>query len=447
MRFSFLDLMKCPYCGSGFRIQDVIEKKKEDVIFGCIRCECSEFPIVEGILILKASFMNGIVVRLIKDRRTREAAVHCFGWDDFENLSRSYVPFRFSNKIQEPLKRLSYRLGHAELFREKGKIFSDYSTERLPFSEVLGKSSFDMYLKNRFSTFSFWSIYAFLPLLKRKKSKILDLGCGAGHGAFVVSNYVEPLLHCCSDSSYRLLYLARKYFVQSAEFVCLDANSPLPFKDKLFDTILMSDAFHYVYGRACLAREMERTLVPGGLILLQHLHNSLTQNPAKGGYPLTPKSYANLFDNDGIELKVLPEKRIVESYLFDNKLDLLEEYSENELNSTNAMILMATSDKSIFKVYDRVNSDFLRIKNNLVINPIYDVKSKDDYILLVRSSQYARAQFLYEDYYPLTKKYIPEKYEIRKEYVSGQKVQISDLDKLEDLMKRFVIINVPENYL
>jgi SAM-dependent methyltransferase len=449
MRSQFLKLMKCPYCGSGFRIQDVIEEKEDDLIFGCVRCECSEFPIVEGILILKAGPMNRLIVRFIKERRTCEASIHCFGWDDFESLYKSYISFRFSKKIQEALRRFLFVLGRAELFREHGKNYRDYSAESLSFYDVLGKSSFDMYLRNRFSTFSFWSIYPFIPLLKRKKSKILDLGCGAGHGAFVVSKYVEPQLHCCSDTSYRLLYLARKYFVQRAEFVCFDANSPLPFKDQLFDTIMMSDAFHYVYGRAYLAREMERTLLPGGLILLQHLHNSLTQNPATGGYPLTHKTYAHLFDSDKFELNVMPEKRIVESYLFGNKLDLTAKYSEDELNSTNAMILMATSDKSLFKVYDKVNRDFLSVKNNLVINPIYEMKSTDDSILLVRSSQYARAQFLYEDYYPLTKKYIPEKYEIRKEFVSvsGRKVHISDLEKAEDLMKRFIIINVPENYL
>lgn len=442
-----MKLMKCPYCGSGFRIQDVIEKKEEEVIFGCVRCECSEFPVVEGILILKASPLNKRVVRLIKERRICEAAIHCFGWEDFENLYKSYVPFRFSRKIQEALRRVLFVLGHAELFREHGKIYRDYSDKSLPFYDVLGKSSFDMYLRNRFSTFSFWSIYPFIPLLKRKKSKILDLGCGAGHGAFVVSKYVEPQQHCCSDSSYRLLYLARKYFVQSAEFVCLDANSPLPFKDKIFDTIMMSDAFHYVYGRAYLALEMERTLLPEGLLLLQHLHNSLTHNRATGGYPLTPRTYTNLFDSDQRELKVMPERRIVESFLFGNKLNLVEKYSEDDLNSTNALILMATSDKSLFKVYDRVNRDFLSVKNNLVINPIYEMKPKDDSILLVRSSQYARAPLLYEDYYSLTEKYIPEKYEIGKEFVSGRKVHISDLEKAEDLMKRFVIINVPENYL
>jgi len=47
----------------------------------------------------------------------------------------------------------------------------------------------------------------------------------------------------------------------------------------------------------------------------------------------------------------------------------------------------------------------------------------------------------------LTEKYLPKKYEMGKEFVSGRKVHISDLEKAEDMMKRFIIINVPENYL
>ena len=432
--------MKCPFCGSDFRIQDVIEKNEEEMITGCVKCECSEFPVVEGILILKASSLNKRIVRLIKERRIYEAIIHCFGWDYFEKLFESYVPLRLPKKIQWALGRSLFSLGYAELIREHGKIYRAYSDKSLPFHDVLGNT----YLRNRFSCETFWSIYPFIPLLKRKKSRILDLGCGAGHSSFVISKYVEPQQHCCADLSYQRLYLAKKYFAQNAEFVCLNANSPLPFKDKIFDTIMMLDSFHYVYGRACLAREMERALLPGGLILLPHLHNSLA-HIRTGGYPLTPQTYTNLFDSDQLEVKVMPEIRILKDFLYKNKLDLVEKYSEEELNFSIALTLLATSDKSLFKVYDRVNRDFLSVKNNLVINPIYEMKQDNDSVLLVRSSR--KYLLLYEDCYPLTEKYLPEKYEISKELVSGRKVHISDLEKAEDMMKRFVAINVPEDYL
>ena len=100
MRSQFLELMKCPYCGSDFRIQDVIEKNDEEVIYGSVKCECSEFQVVEGILIVKASHLNKRIVRLIKERRIGEAVIHCFGWEDFEKLYESYVPLRLLKRIQ-----------------------------------------------------------------------------------------------------------------------------------------------------------------------------------------------------------------------------------------------------------------------------------------------------------------------------------------------------------
>ncbi len=444
MRSHLLKLIKCPYCGSEFKFQVVVDKNGEDVIFGCINCECSEFPIVEGILILKAGPLSKHVVKLVKERKTREAAIHCFGWEDFQNLYASYVPFRFSYKVQSALGRVLSFSGYHELFRENSKVYKNYSDKSLPFCDVLGKGEFDVYLRNRFSTFSFWSNYAFLPLLKTKRGRILDLSCGAGHGSFVVSKYVETDVHCCADSCFRLLFLARKYFAQKAEFVCLDANNPLPFKARTFDTILMSDAFHYVYARASLAREMERAIRPGGLILLTHLHNSLADNGA-AGYPLTPKAYAALFSCE-IAPKIMPEKAVVESFLIQNKLDLQELYSDDELNSSNAIILMATSDPSLFKLYDRADLDFLSLKNHLVINPLYEIHEKNDSVLLVRSPAYDGSSF-FEDYYPFTKEYLPAECEIGKQFVRGRKVNLAGFERADELMKRFVAINVPENYL
>ena len=79
----------------------------------------------------------------------------------------------------------------------------------------------------------------------------------------------------------------------------------------------------------------------------------------------------------------------------------------------------------------------MKVKNNLDINTLYKMKPEDDSILLVRS---------HEDNY-LIEKHMPEKYKIGKELVIGRNVHIYDLEKAEDLMNRFVIINLPENYL
>jgi SAM-dependent methyltransferase len=441
MRSQFLKLMKCPYCGSDFEIEDVIEQKDDELIAGCVKCACSEFPILEGILILKGGPLSRHIVSLIKGGRVEEATIRCLGWDDYQKIYESYVPFPFSKKIQFALVRILFGLEYLEVNRTYRELYIRYHDNSLPFYRVLGKSLSEIWIKNRFSSEVLWSLYPFIPLLKRKKTRILELGCGMGHGSFVVSKHIGPQQQCCADLLFKRLYLARKYFVQGAEFVCLDANYPLPFKDRIFDSILMSDAFHYVYCRASLAREMERALLPGGLILLMHLHNSLVEHESSS-YSLTPEKYALLFGVGQLEVKVMPERKIIENFLLVNELDLVENCSKTELDSANAIILLATSDKSLLRVYDEVNRDFLSAKSNLIINTFYEMKEKGDLILLERSFQYSLG-----DSYSLTEMYLPKKYEISKEFVSGRHVHISDLEKVEDLMKKFVIINVPENYI
>ena len=74
-----------------------------------------------------------------------------------------------------------------------------------------------------------------------------------------------------------------------------------------------------------------------------------------------------------------------------------------------------------------------------------DIEKKGDKILLEREfpSEFFRKE------YPLTEKYLPERCEIDKIFVNGRSVCVSDSDKteIEDLMRKFVVINVPEKYI
>jgi hypothetical protein len=58
LRFDCLKLMKCPYCGSNFEIEHIINEKADELIDGCVKCECSRFPILSGILVLKENSLN-----------------------------------------------------------------------------------------------------------------------------------------------------------------------------------------------------------------------------------------------------------------------------------------------------------------------------------------------------------------------------------------------------
>lgn len=434
MKIKFLKLINCPYCASDFEVEEICEEKGGEIINGSIRCECNEYPIVEKILILKNDPVakSGIkhILHCIKKKNVKEAIALSLD-------KRSEYAYKISSFIPNPLKSIL-----TILMKHWAKnIYKKYSS-RESFYDLID----DAYLKHRFSSETFWSIYPFISLLKKKNERVLDMGCGTGHASFILSNYTNTKDLVCADKLFCNLYLAKKYFVNDAEFVCLDANYPLPFKSKIFSTILMLDTFHYTHAHASLAKELERILYSEGLLLLLHLHNSLVYN-VNAGMPLPPMVWANLFHN--LEIKLLPEKNLIEDFILRNKLDLLKQYSESEIDSSNAISIIGSKNKSIFDIFEKIGNEFLIKKDNLIINPIYKIRNKNGRIVLERNFP----SELFRKEYPLAEKYLPEKYIISGNLVKVIKgrvldiTKISDLKEIENLMRRFIIINVPKRYL
>ena len=434
MRREFLKLMKCPYCGSDIEIEEVYEENGREITNGIVKCECGEYPILQGILNLKINPLSKHALELLKEGKPKEALILLLGpnvegiWE-LTDFLQAKQPRRFFRKII-----LTFVSIWAKHDSKK------YFKEELSFYDLLGKNPNQAYFKHRFSAETLWSVYPFVPLLKRNRKRILDLGCGRGHASFVISTYVEPEELVCADHTFKSLYLVRKYFAKDAQFICLDANYPLPFKNNAFDSVFMLDAFHYVDARALLAKEFERVLNQEGMLLLLHLHNALVENVA-AGKPLSPSAWKGLFNRD---VTTLPEKRVVEDFVLRDRLDLSKEYSEEVLNSSDAILMIAGV---CLERFEGVWKDILKIKikENLIINPIYKMKEEWDKILLER--EFPSESFRKE--YPLSEKYLPERCEIDKRFVNGRSVCVSDEDEIEieDLMRKFVVINVPEKYI
>lgn len=429
MKQELLELMKCPYCGTDFEIDEVYSENKEGIINGCINCECNEYPILEGILILKNTATKECIIEYLKKGEIEKAVALSFGdyTNDICRVADFIEPKPFGKLFKKNL--LSFVNSYSK------KIYKKYSDKSLSFCDVLGNGSFEIYLKHRFSSQSFWALYPFIPVLSKRRKRILDMCCGAGHASFVISKYVNPNELICVDEIFKNLYLAKKYF-SDAEFINIDANYQLPFKDDIFSSVFMMDAFHYIDARAHLAKELERVLSKKGMLLLLHLHNALVENVA-AGKPLSPSTWRGLFDHN---VRALPEKSIVEDFILRDRLDLSKEYSKEELTSSDAILMVAGADSDCF---DGIWKDILEVKENLIINPIYKMKEVGDKILLEREfpSEFFRKE------YPLTEKYLPERCEIDKMFVNGRRISISDSNEIEDVMRKFVVINVPEKYV
>lgn len=282
--------------------------------------------------------------------------------------------------------------------------------------------------------------------MDKKKERVLDLGCGTGHVSFVLSEYITPLELCCADKCFHLLYLAKKYFAPKANFICLDFDNALPFKDHTFSSIIMSDALFLVKSRFSLVREIERLLKQNGLSLFLHVHNSLGNNLAPVGFQketMDPKAWKDLFKRIKPKTTVLSEAKVLDDFLFQNTLELQFEPTEAELDSSDALIFLTTYDTSLLRIYSNVDSILVSKKNNLIINPIYTVIQEGKNIILSRPPLNTATV---GDNYPIANKYLPKRIELNRNLAINKLTNSSDVKYIEKLIRSFVLLNVPKNY-
>ena len=73
MHRDFIDQLLCPFCGGSLVFKEVIEKQGDEILNGCARCRCREFPVLEGILIIRDSVLNPFLIQAIRKGRIKEA--------------------------------------------------------------------------------------------------------------------------------------------------------------------------------------------------------------------------------------------------------------------------------------------------------------------------------------------------------------------------------------
>jgi SAM-dependent methyltransferase len=257
-----------------------------------------------------------------------------------------------------------------------------------------------------------------------------------GHASFIIQEHAKPKELICADHTFRLLYLAKKYIAKSAQFICLDVNNPLPFKDNSFSFVLTLDALHYVKNRSLAAREIERVVLSNGCLLALHLHNS--QMPFE--------VWTSLFKK--FPVKAFTEKRLVEDFFNTNMLDLSKTCNEQELISSNAISIVGANDDSTPQIFEGVASKFLSYKSHLIINPIYEISCRENSIILNR--RFPNEEFAIEN--PFAQQLLPKQCVIPTTILTPGSRSVSknlsgeQTEQVQRLMSQFVLINVPQGY-
>ncbi|MGB3555983.1 MAG: methyltransferase domain-containing protein [Jannaschia sp.] len=283
---SFADLT-CPQTGNSLRLEPIAGTDAGLLIGGGI-----PYPMIHGIPRLIDDGARKALVALLRIGDLDRASAIALSWPD------RALGNRVRRKAGTALLRVAP--GHPAVQRlasalSTGRSLRDDHASVEAMLRHLRSGLFADWILHRFSARTFRPLMA-LSRLVRPGDRVLDVGGGFGHGAWTLSNHVAPDRITLVDSVFSHLHVARKRMVPGIRAVAADVNQGLPFVGPAFDTIVMSDTFHFVPDPHRLAAEVDRLLTADGRLILSQLHNGLI--PAEyAGHPRSPAGYLDLFPN------------------------------------------------------------------------------------------------------------------------------------------------------
>ncbi len=286
----------------------------ERVLYGIIACRCSLYPIVEGVLVQKNDDKTKYVCTMIKQRKL---------WKSLK-MTFDYKPDL--NKVLMATAR-NASIGYKLLGYLLSLVTWSWPRTKIPLYRLLnlaGKLHIQVfwttYLKHRFSATSFWCALPFIDMVGGGAKRLLDIGCGMGIFSYILSKQIPEEQIVCQNLEFAGLYLASKYFVPKANFICSDAGQDLPFREGAFDVVFSCDALQYVEDKENICKEISRLVKQDGIAVLAHNHTPNRRDYISQGFRgdfYEPNSAKAIFAKFGVKVEVLNEEVIYNS-LFPN---------------------------------------------------------------------------------------------------------------------------------
>jgi SAM-dependent methyltransferase len=414
--------LHCPSCGS--RLESASPASTQPLVYDVLRCPCAEYPVVNGIPILRR--VNGLsrVVDLVRESRPRDAllaALQAFTADPARGLGFHGLRQRW--RISQVVSRDTVSLMEAAQKLRRNGAYADY-------------------LVHRYANPSFLAaLGVHVALAHAARGRVLDLACGAGHAGYLMQLLGPALSMVSADSDFVNLYLARRYLGVRGVHVCLDAESPLPFPDEYFDAVHCLDAFHYLAAKHAVIRELKRVVQADGMWAFPHLHNARGDNPVPG-LPLTPEAYMACFDLPGARL--FAERDLLHGLQKHGALDLRTAPHPDALRTERALTLVRARS-AVLESPKGVPAALCRAAQDLHVNPIFRVRTDEDGMRLER--RWPSTAFAVECADAET--ILPAAWRLRRTQVVQLEAGWSGAppDWVHDLVARFVLVPLPARYL
>ena len=264
----------------------------------------------------------------------------------------------------------------------------------------------------------------------------LDLCGGSGHFTRLLLRQPACTGAVLADVHFWKLWLAARIPAPECEPVCCDANNPLPFADRLFATVLLSDAFPYIWHKRLLAGEMQRVATGGGVIVMPHLHSAHGENHSAGD-TLSPAAYRDLFAPAAPRL--FDDRKLLAGVLDRRVVDLANDATPAGCGDTPSITLVAGRDPGLYRRHDV--SDRLDVSGVLAVNPLYRVDDADGVSQLTLTFPTPE----YEDEFALAKRYLPATVTIDAD-LRGAVTPAAVGTAYAELRRRRVLLDLPRRY-
>lgn len=419
MHEALLDLLRCPFCGTPLSPIEsgALVREGPEVREGVLGCECCAFPIVDGIPVLLADDLTREAMHALEAGRREAALLALLGLGEDTTRTRVFRAF---------------------LGAGAGRTYEAAL-------RILSPDAEGTYFLFRFSDPTYLLSEALLQSLAEAAwpltGPVLDLCGGSGHLTRVLTslapragNQAPRVVN--ADVAFWKLWLAKHFTAPECAAICCDANEPLPFGRSAFSTVLLSDAFPYIWRKRMLAEEMMRVAGPDGVIVMPHLHSSLGENFTAGD-PLTPEAYRNLFEPQ--EPRLFSDARLLDEMLEDGVVDLSRDVAPADLAGTPSLTIVATRRGDVFARREvRVALD---VTGELRVNPLYRVESHDGAATLTLAFPSPE----YADEFGDSRRYLPDEATLPCA-VSGAIPREALGPAHEELRRRRVVLDLPVDY-
>ena len=410
---NLLGLLRCPFCGGRLNLLEnaALVRLEGRLESGVIWCECCAFPIVAGIPVLRADEVTRTAMHMLEAGTHGSALLTMLGLDEPERVD-------------------SFRalLAKGDRFTYRDAI------------AVLSPDPEGTYFIYRFSDPTFVMAETVLRSLGQLPAafpgRVLDLCGGSGHLTRVLCGLSPGHDVFLADMFFWKLWLARTFTAPRSVPVCCDANQPLPFARGIFPTVVLSDAFPYIWHKRLLADEMTRLAGADGTIVMPHLHSSLGEN-FTAGMTLTPESYRELFIEAAPRL--FSDKALLDDAIAGLGLNLANDVTPAELGGESSFTLIANRGGEIYRHYPAVGT--AAASGQLIVNPLYRVERRGAHTEL--TLQFPTAE--YEAEFAECRRYLPDTLTLAAD-LSARFTPADVGERVDELRRRRVLLDAPLRY-